>query len=325
MTLKEKKIKFEKDSRVYEQKKLSFHGAEGYDVYNCSIPFYWNGDRYMFGRVEKRTEWARSVIRLFKEIDTDEFAVVPGSMIYQLEDPCISIIHKELVLGGTFVRYSGGKIDTYYGHFYRGEDVRDLAYFTTGPKRMKDIRLVELSDGKIGVFSRPRGQDILKRYGSESMLGFDVIDSLNELTADRINQIPYITGLYNEGEWGGCNQAYLLEDGLIGCIGHGSYPDKGADGKDIKVYVNTAFVINPKTRELLKNEIIATRNSYPAGDAKVPHLIDCTFTSGIIPREDNKVDLYAGLGDCEEGRIVIDNPFMEYGNIVFSHMGRFHF
>ena len=58
-----------------------------------------------------------------------------------------------------------GEIDTYYGYFYRGTDLEDLVYFTTGPDYMKDIRLVDMKDGTIGVFSRPRNKEIEEKYG----------------------------------------------------------------------------------------------------------------------------------------------------------------
>ena len=48
---------------------------------------------------------------------------------------------------------------------------------------------------------------------------------------------------------------------------------------------------------------------------KVPTLKDCAFTSGIVMRKDGKADLYSGIGDCQEGRIVIDYPFAGYGRI----------
>ena len=56
-------------------------------------------------------------------------------------------------MGGTHVQYERGKYSTFFGYFFRGTDIHDLYYFTTGPNKMKDIRLVPLSDGKIGVFS----------------------------------------------------------------------------------------------------------------------------------------------------------------------------
>lgn len=316
MILKEKKILFEKNIVVYEQAKLKFYGVDGYDVYNCSVPFYWNEKRYMFGRVEKRSEWASSWSRLFTEIGKDQWLLVEDSVSYPLEDPCVSFINNELVMCGTHVQYSVGKLATYYAYFYRGTNIKNLEYFTTGPERMKDIRLVQLLDGRIGFFSRPRGNNVLEKYGSESMVGFDVIDSLEEFNDDKIKRAPFIRGLFNEAEWGGCNQAYALDSGLIGCIGHSAYNDISSQGNSIKVYANTAFVIDPTTRELLSNKIIGTRKSYPEGMCKKEHLVDCVFTSGILARTDGKVDLYSGLGDCEQGRIVIDNPFDGFGYIV---------
>ena len=311
MSIQEKKALFEqqKDGKIYESATLVFKGIEGFDVYNCSVPFEWEGKTYIYGRVEHRNEWARSWSRLFEKTGKDEYTLVPDHMIYQLEDPFVSFILGELVLGGTHVRKRSGKIDTYYGYFYRGKDINDLDYFTTGPDYMKDIRLVELKDGRIGVFSRPRSKEILEKYGSESLIGFAVINDLNELTDDVIFGAKPIDGIFDKGEWGGCNQPILLENGKIGVIGHQSYTQPGADGVDLAVYVNTAFEFDPESFEVTHNRIIATRSCYPDGPAKLPQLVDCTFTSGIVVRDDGKVDLYGGMGDVNEGRIVIDYPF----------------
>ena len=43
--------------------------------------------------------------------------------------------------------------------FYHGSGGEDLQPFAVGPDGMKDIRLVELADGRIGVFTRPQGGD----------------------------------------------------------------------------------------------------------------------------------------------------------------------
>ena len=87
MDLRSERKKFEETKKIYESVKLKFNGADGYDVYNCSIPFTYKGERYIYGRVEKPDEWARSLSKLFKETAKDEFTLVPNSMIYQLEDP----------------------------------------------------------------------------------------------------------------------------------------------------------------------------------------------------------------------------------------------
>ncbi|MFD0713078.1 DUF1861 family protein [Paenibacillus sp. GCM10027626] len=316
MKLIDLRQQFEQDKKIYESVKLDFRGVEGYDVYNVSIPFTWKGSDYIFGRVERRGEWARSWTRLFSRTAKDEWTLVPGSMIYQLEDPYISIIGEQLVMGGTHVRFSESAIDTYYGYFYKGTDIHDLYYFTTGPDYMKDIRLVEMDQGRIGVFSRPRSEEIRRKYGSESLVGFTIINSLDELTAEVVENAPYIPDLFGENEWGGCNQAYYLDSGHIGVIGHRCYKTVGDDGQTVLVYMNSSFVLDVASHKALNHQIIGTRSCYPDGPAKKPDLTDCAFTSGIVMREDGKADLYSGIGDTEAGRIVIDYPFAGYGRIV---------
>ncbi len=316
MRLLEQRVLFEKEKRVYESNKLKFLGVDGFDVYNSSVPFWWNGKKYIYGRVEKREDWARSWVRLFEETDQDEWTLVQGDMIYQLEDPYIAIIKEELVLGGTHVRKRQGMIDTYYGYFYKGKDIHDLVYFTTGPDYMKDIRLVELSDKRIGVFSRPRSEEIRALHGSESIIGFTIINDISELNAEIINNAIKIEGLFEKDEWGGCNQCYLLDSGKIGVIGHMSYKKTDDDGNDILVYMNISFVYDFEEHMALDLKIIGTRDCYPMGPAKRSDLVDCAFTSGIVMREDGKVDLYSGIGDTEMGRIIIDYPFEGYGKII---------
>jgi hypothetical protein len=312
LTLPQRRAAFEASKCVYESATLTFHGVEGFDVYNACIPFSWGGQQYIFGRVEKRHEWARSWVRLFEQTGQDAWTLVPDSMVYQLEDPYIAWIGDELVLGGTHVRYRAGKLDTYYGYFYRGTDLHDLTYFTTGPDYMKDIRLVQLADGRVGVFSRPRSEEIRRRFGSESMIGFTVVDTLDDLTDHAIAAAPYIEGLLGKDEWGGVNQVYLLEDGKLGAIGHMSYHDARAN----QVYMNIAFIFDPLTRAVDDLQIIGTRPCYPDGPAKKPHLCDCAFTAGIVMRPDGKADLYSGIGDTQVGRVVIDYPFAAHGAIV---------
>ena len=309
MTIKERKQEFEKSKNVYESVKLSFTGVEGFTVYNCSIPFTFQGKDYIYGRVEKFDQWARSWVRLFEKTGPDSYAAVPDMMAYQLEDPYISFVQGELTMGGTHVRKKSGSIDTYYGYFYRGTDLNDMLYFTTGPHGMKDIRLVDLRDGRIGVFSRPRGEAIKAKYGSDAMIGFAVINSLDQLTNEVVENARPIEGIFQKDEWGGCNQAYLLENGKIGVAAHQSYTEPMQGEEDLAVYMNTAFEFDPNTFEVTESKIIGSRSCYPAGTPKLPRLRDCTFTSGLVMREDGRADLYGGLGDSEEGRIVIDYPF----------------
>ncbi len=312
MALRDERLIFEQNKTIYDSARLTFLGVTGYDVYNCSIPFQKDGKTYIYGRVEKRGEWARSTIRLFEMTGKDTYSLVKDSMLYEFEDPCIAFVGDELILGGTHVEKIAGEISTYRSYFYRGTCLCDMVYFTTGPDYMKDIRLTALTNGKIGVFSRPRSEEVMRLYGCESMVGYTEIDSLEELTPETVQNAPLIPDLFGPGEWGGCNQIYTLDTGLLGIIGHLCYLDDVAG----QVYMNAAFIYDPINRKLIDKKIIATRSCYPAYDAKKPHLIDVAFSSGIVPREDGKVDLYSGIGDCAEGRVTIDNPFEGYGRIL---------
>lgn len=316
MNLIERREHFEMNKSIYESAKLTFYGVEGYDVYNVSIPFQWKGREYIFGRMERRSEWARSWVRLYEKTGKDQWTLVPDSMIYPLEDPYITLIGDTLVMGGTHVRYQQNSVDTYFGYFYKGTEIDDLHYFTTGPEYMKDIRLVEMDGGRIGVFSRPRSEEIRRTFGSESMIGFTVINSLDELTMEVVENAPYIYGLFEQNEWGGCNQAYYLDSGNIGVIGHICYKTTEEDGGMKQVYMNFSFVLDVAHHVAMDQKIIGTRTCYPDGPAKKPELTDCAFSSGIVMREDGKCDLYSGIGDTEAGRIVIDYPFAGYGNII---------
>lgn len=310
------KKRFEEGFKPGESALLTFKGTGGVDVYNCSIPFHWKGKRYIFGRLEWRRDFARSWVRLFEETGEDEWTVINDSMIYPLEDPYVSRIHDQLVMGGTHVRMSQGKLETYYVYFYRGTDVHDMYYFTTGPDCMKDIRLVELADHRIGVFSRPRSSEIAEKYGSHSMVGFTIINSLDDLNAEVIQNAPYLDGLFDAGQWGGCNQAYLLESGRIGVIGHFAYSDKKDEENPQLVYFPISFVMDPSSGKAGNLKVIATRKCFPPVPSKLPNMLDVAFTSGIVMRKDGKADLYSGLGDCMEGRLVIDYPFEGEGAIA---------
>ena len=308
MSIRELREKFEQERAEEQGILLTFEGVEGYDVYNTSVPFMYEGKEYIFGRVERRNEWATSTVCLFSKKAEDVWERVKDTMMYQLEDPFVVRINGELVLGGTRVDFSRGKLSGFCGVFYKGTNLFNLYYFTTGPQQMKDIRYVQLTDGKVGVFSRPRGEEIRKKYGSEAVIGFTVLNSINELDADVVERATAIEGVFGRDEWGGCNQCLLLENGKIGVIGHGCYNEFDGTINQL-VYTNIAFVFDPETFQVSDLKMIGTRKSYPTGEGKKPNLADCAFTSGIVKRDDGRYDLYSGVGDTAEGRVIIENPF----------------
>lgn len=315
-------MKTRKNKEIFEKKLLNkrlnngvlqFNGVDGFDVYNCSQPFVWENRIYIFGRVEKRNEWMNSWSCLFEKSGEWEWTLVSNAKSYQLEDPFICIVNQEIILGGTHVYLKDNKLETYCVDFYRGKNINNLQYFTSGPNRMKDIRLVALSDNKIGVFSRPHTEEILRKFGSETMIGFTIIDDLDSLTQEVIEAAPYLNGLFTDGEWGGCNQAYLLEDGMIGVLGHLSFKEKHTEQA---VYLNICFVLNPITLNVLEYQLIGTRRSYPNGPAKKDYLKECAFASGLVMKNNGLAHLYSGIGDVQEGVTTISYPFKAHGNIL---------
>ena len=288
---------------------LTFNGVDGYDVYNCSVPFRIGNKRYMYGRVERFDGWAASFVRLFTETGEDEWTAV-DSVDLPLEDPFVSLIHDEIVLGGTHVLKSKGRIQSYRGYFYRGKP-EAMELFTCGPDKMKDIRLIDLN-GKIGVFSRPKGE-------GKVAIGFTVIDSIDELDEYVISSAEPIEGVIGGGVWGGINQAYLLDSGLIGCLAHSSV-EQTVNGQKNSVYVCSSFIFDPETMKTDNYKIIATASDFPDSKSKLPRLCDCVFTSGMTPRPDGRFDLYAGVRDVCEGRKIIKNPFEGYGKIIIPEI-----
>ncbi|MBL1229489.1 DUF1861 family protein [Enterococcus sp. BWB1-3] len=312
MNALQRKQLFEAEQQKSETEILRFKGVDGFDVYNCSQPFNYEDKWYLFGRVERRSEWMRSWVRLFEKVEKNCWKLVEDSMVYQLEDPYIAKIDNNLVMGGTHVQVKKeDKLEAYFGYFYYGQALNDLKYFTTGPRNMKDIRIVQLADGRIGVFSRPRDKQLIKEYGSEALIGFTIIDHLDELTAEKIANAKILPDLFGNLEWGGVNQVFLLDTNKIGVIGHLSYLEE-----EQSVYTVMSFVFDPLTLAVDDYKIIATRKSYPEGPAKREHLKDCCFPSGMIYHDDENCELFSGIGDTQEGVVKITYPFKGYGQIV---------
>ncbi|KAG5510779.1 hypothetical protein GH5_07004 [Leishmania sp. Ghana 2012 LV757] len=302
------RVAFEARKHIYESCLLTFKGVDGYDVYNCSVPFQYEGKYHLFGRIESREKWADSRVRLFEETGKDEYTLVPDQRTYQLEDPFVAKAQGRMFFGGTHTIKSGGDVAGYYCDFYCGMP-QALTYYTTGPDLMKGIRIVQLADSTIGIFS-------CKKTESSCLIGFRTVNSLEEIKretiadAQPINHAPFLDA------WGSVSQPYLLSSGNVGCICHHGNLDKGANGEQPSVDCITSFVYDPTTNSTNHFRLLGTKGCFPDCPSKAPRVADCVFASGIVMRDDGKCDLYSGLGDTHEGRITIDYPFQGYGSIV---------
>ena len=292
--------------RVDDPRPLTFLGTEGLDVYNISVPFDCDGKTYLAGRVEPRDS-ELSCVRIFEKTGEDTYtAVLPEMTFRHLQDPFVTRVGDEIVLGGVQVithPIDDRKIISWQTLFFRGRTPGDLKLFAQGPAKMKDIRLCSLSDGRIAVFSRPQG-----KKGGLGRIGFTVIGSLRDLCPDTVLDAPVDPSFFPEDEWGGANDVHLLKNGLLGVMGHWACRAEGA-----LHYHAMAFVMDPLTGEHTAPRIIACRSDITASPVcKRPDLRDVLFTGGIQRIADGQAVLYTGVSDCEAWRAVIPDPFASF-------------
>lgn len=297
-----------KPETVLESSILKFNGFEDHDIYNPSVPFLCGGKRIIACRVEKRSS-EDSFAAFFAETPEGEWTLIEDAPVLRLQDPCVTFINGNIVLGGVRLVWDGDRISSWVTDFYRGSSIYDLQKFTEGPSHMKDIRLVELSDGRIGVFSRPQGQGMIDRFGCIAKIGFDLADSLDAVTPEFIKNVPLLFDHFTDDEWGGCNAVYRLENGLIGVLGHISCRPRGGEHLE---YNAMTFAIHPETRKMTGCKIVAVRESFPEGECKWSRTRDVLFPSGVKRLADGSALLYSGLSDCQIGVARIEDPFVEY-------------
>ena len=283
---------------------LYFDGVGERDVYNITAPFTFAGETLIAGRVEARdTESAESV---FFAQDADRiWRPCKGAPTFaKLQDPCVAFVGGELVLGGVEfpVKLPARDAPGWRMIFFRGSSLDSLHPFLQGPDHMKDIRLVELADGRIGICSRPQGE-----RGGRGQIGFVVVDSLDHLTAESIEAAPLLAGQFLAQEWGGANQLHLLDDGRLGVLGHIAWM-RGTGKDEEKHYYPMTFTLDPTNNEHSPMQIIASRDDFPQAEAKRPGLRDVIFSGGLL-RDGDGAWLYAGLGDATAGRVRIADPF----------------
>jgi hypothetical protein len=294
---------FASKAKPANPEKIVFSGIGEQDVYNISAPFEDEGELVIAGRVESRESEHSNVYFFVKR--NGEWVPRVGSPVFELQDPFFTKVAGELVLGGVQI-FPHPTLEGALGWrtvFYKGTSISDLREFAKGPDGMKDLRLVELKDGSIGVLTRPQGEK-----GGRGKIGWTRIASLSELTIEVINEAPLLEGQFIEDEWGGANEAHLLANGLVGILGHVASFDKEGN----RHYYPMVFALNPETGEFSDIELIATRSQFLPGPSKRPDLMDVVFSGGLVRKSDGTADLYAGISDAEAQKITIKDPFLKY-------------
>lgn len=283
--------------------KIKFLGVGNMDVYNITAPFYWKDKRYIIGRVEER-ESIHAKACFFEEVNNETYKLCHNIPSFHLQDPFITKIDDIYIFGGVEIfphPYEEGRV-WWRTVFYKGKDIDDLEVFFHGPNGMKDIRLVELLDHRVGVFSRPQG-----KKGGRGKIGFTIIEEPGQLTKEVIEQAP-LFDQFQEDEWGGANEITLLKDGKLGVLGHiANFTDN-----NIRHYYSMIFVVNPLTKECSDIQIIASRDDFLEGPSKREDLKDVLFSSGLLRLENGTAILYTGVSDVEAQCIEIEDPFIAF-------------
>ncbi len=280
---------------------LQFGGVGDKDVYNITAPFAWNGQTYLLGRVEARDTEHSEII--FFQLAGESWAPVTSiPPLEGLQDPCITFVDGELILGG--VKFPVLLPDGSTGwrmEFYRGNNNGQLTHCFTGPDKMKDIRFKQLEDGRIAIFTRPQGVK-----GGRGKIGFVIADSFEEMTAEMIEEAPLIENQFLDSEWGGANEVHLLQNGHLGVLGHVA----SFDEQDHRHYYPMVFSVNPLNGEASELRIIAERRDFPPGPSKRSDLVDVIFSGGLVRDGSGRACLYAGLSDAAAALLTICDPFL---------------
>ncbi|WP_211749291.1 DUF1861 family protein [Paenibacillus sp. Marseille-Q4541] len=292
-----------KENTVQNPVKLQFVGVGEKDVYNITAPFQIDGEMIIAGRVESRDS-EHSEIHFFVERD-GTWIPKEEAPVFTLQDPFFTFIKGELVLGGVEV-FPHPEMENalmWRTVFRKGKTLGELELFFTGPDAMKDLRLVELASGEIGVFTRPQGEK-----GGRGKIGFVKVNSLDEVTVNLVNEAPLLSDQFIDEEWGGANELHILKNGLVGVLGHVASFDDAGD----RHYYPMVFALDPVTGEYTDMELIAVRAQFIPGETKRPDLADVVFSGGLVRKQDGTADLYAGISDAEAHRLTIADPFLQY-------------
>jgi hypothetical protein len=285
-----------------EMAKLELHGIDGFDGYNITRRFEDDGNVVLGVRVERRD--SENSTAVFFDRNDDASWTLSQRRTFELQDPFVAVVHDELTFGGVEIELDpdpapGKGPWRYRTILYRGADIAALTRFVDGPWGMKDIRLVGLSGGRVGVFTRPQGGS-----AGRGQIGFIVADSLDAITPDLIAAAATLTGMFTPEEWGGVNDAVALDDSRIAVLGHIAQFDDLGD----RHYYPFAFELNPTDLSWTTPVLLFERRDLGPGESKRPDLQDVVFPGGMVLGQ-NTCEIFCGVGDAEAYRVVVPSPF----------------
>lgn len=276
--------------------KLQFSGVADQDVYNITAPFSIGDREVIAGRIEARTNEVAQ-IGLFEEVEENKWNLIEGAIKLTLQDPFVTTIDGTIILGGVEVFFDkeGARWRTI---LYRLKSINEAEKIFEGPFGMKDIRLKQLSDGKILVLTRPQGEK-----GGRGKIGIAWVDTLAQLSLEIIEEATLLKQQFSDVDWGGANEIHLIDERIC-VLGHIASFDQVGN----RHYYAMTFEIDKKKETMENPKIIAERSDFLPGPSKRNDLIDVVFSGGLV-LHGKEATFYAGISDAEAQKITIQNPF----------------
>lgn len=287
-----------------------------FETYNPSAVFINPPDTYRAVRVDSSDGRTKSIIFKYKNGGLEPYL----ERTFDLEDPFASNIDGEIVFGGVQVKKSldneGRVVSHWRTILYRGKTILELKPFFTGPKQMKDIRLIKRLDGKIGVYTRPRspGNEALGGDGQIGYREFESLDVLGESSASslEIQNAPLLSFRFPKGRWGGVNHVQVLKDGKYQgwnlLLIHKAYKDNSLH------YCAGGLIHNPDTGQIVDLGTLVKRSDLPPGpwkeQEKNDYFKDVYFGTDLELK--GKIwEITGGMSDAESGAKEIENPLLQ--------------
>ena len=221
------------------------------------------------------------------------------------EDPAIARIGDAIIVGAvevSFERKGPSSIMKGFRTVFRELDPETLALgapIARGPENMKDVRLFELPNGRIGVLTRPKGGEFGNGY-----IGFTTVGSVDEIAPEAllsappvlrpeelVAALPALEGFGSE-VWVGGNDAVVNDDGTVTVYGH-----LGTPGPYCAIRFN--FDPNAARPAATNIELLAVASDF-AGVPDGPIRPNTVFAGGVADLGGHRV-LTAGLNDYRSG------------------------
>jgi hypothetical protein len=305
----------------HQGKIVTVHGLPGKDVYNPSLYEYGPAKVLAFRAEGRESNAAKPATYhpavYFARPHQGGWQVDPSLPPFDmLEDPFFLYIDENgmqrVVFGGVRVRNNHGLIIP-QTELYKGDSLETLERISfVVVHGMKDVRLLQLPDGRFLLCKRPRG-DKYKR----GRITLHVIDTLEQaVDIDKIDlpTLAVLDSCQDALDWVGINEARVIKDSeghaWIGLLGHVALEDH----KHVLHYAVCTYKIS--LQDLLDQrlhkicpQIIATRFCFQAGPVKSPELSDVVFPGHLEHVKDYTYRLWVGLSDARIGVIEIDDPF----------------